>query len=216
VFNFKHFSPEVALTGANREVLLAGVRAESRVPSPGRAAWVKLSCWLLTAEAEWVPLAVQGLQVAFGRGAAFGLGAASRFSRGWRKNRRTFSVVWKQPVCRARSTAVNKGDAQQHNSVECFYALYISIRYLWCSEIPILVEIISCSDWYLHNANHLLSLHFHLNKIWQYNRQVFLLHILLHLHVYTELSAEIMLYLQGNGGFYQACTHKCKTVQPVL
>lgn len=72
VFNFKHFSPKVALAGANREVLLAGVRAESRVPGTGRAACLKLSCWLLAAEAEGVPLAVQGLQVAFGEGAAFG------------------------------------------------------------------------------------------------------------------------------------------------
>lgn len=66
VFNFKHFRPEVALTRANREVLLAGVRAESRVPGTCLAAWLELSCWLLTAETERVPLAVQGLQITFG------------------------------------------------------------------------------------------------------------------------------------------------------
>lgn len=69
VFNLKHFSPEVALTGANGEVLLAGVRAEARVP--GLAARLARGGRPLTAEAERVSLAVQGLQVAFGRGGAF-------------------------------------------------------------------------------------------------------------------------------------------------
>lgn len=66
VFNFKHFSPEVALTGTNREVLLASKRAEPRVPGTGLAALVKLSRGLLTAETKRVPFIVQGLQIAFG------------------------------------------------------------------------------------------------------------------------------------------------------
>lgn len=71
MFNFEHFSPKVALTGADGEVLLAGMRAESRVPGPSLAVWLQLRCRLLTAETEGVPLAVQGLQVAFGWGGAF-------------------------------------------------------------------------------------------------------------------------------------------------
>lgn len=62
MFNFKHLNPEVALTGTNREVLLAGKRAEPCVPGTGLAALIKLSCWLLTVETKWVPFTIQGLQ----------------------------------------------------------------------------------------------------------------------------------------------------------
>lgn len=121
VFNLKHFSPEVALTGANGEVLLAGVRAEARVP--GLAARLARGGRLLTAEAERVSLAVQGLQVAFGWGGAF------CFLLLWTKSWGAFAVFWKQPVSREQSTADNKGDNQQRSSVG-FCALYVSIRCL--------------------------------------------------------------------------------------
>lgn len=71
VFDFKHLSPDVAMTGTNREVLLAGKRAESCVPGMGLAAVVKLSRGLLTAETKRLPFTVQGLQIAFGQGRAF-------------------------------------------------------------------------------------------------------------------------------------------------
>lgn len=77
VLHLEHLGAQVALAGADGKVLLAGVAAEPRVP--GRAAGPGLSCWLLAAEAQRAPLAVQGLQVPFGQG------GASRVRLSWRK-----------------------------------------------------------------------------------------------------------------------------------
>lgn len=65
VLDLEHLGAEVALAGADGEVLLAGVAAEARVPGVGRAAGLGLWCWLLAAETQRGPLAVQGLQIPF-------------------------------------------------------------------------------------------------------------------------------------------------------
>lgn len=78
VLDLEHLGAEVALAGADGEVLLAGVAAEARVPG---AAGQGRGCWLLAAETQRGPLAVQGLQVPFGQGQ----GRASGISLPWRK-----------------------------------------------------------------------------------------------------------------------------------
>lgn len=73
MLDLEHPGAQVALAGADGEVLLAGVAAEARVPGAARQ---RLGCWLLAAETQRGPLAVQGLQVPFG---------ASGVSLPWRK-----------------------------------------------------------------------------------------------------------------------------------
>lgn len=77
VLDLEHLGAQVALAGADGEVLLAGVAAEARVP--GRAARRGLSCWLLAAQTQRGPLLVQGLQIPFAQGGTSGI------SLPWRK-----------------------------------------------------------------------------------------------------------------------------------
>lgn len=78
VLDLEHLGAQVALAGADGEVLLAGVAAEARVPGTGCAAGLGLSCWLLAAQTQRGPLAVQGLQVPFEQ-------AGASISQPWRK-----------------------------------------------------------------------------------------------------------------------------------
>lgn len=70
MLDLEHLGAQVALAGADGEVLLAGVAAEARVPGTGCATGRGLSRWLLAAQTQRGSLAVQGLQVPFGQAGA--------------------------------------------------------------------------------------------------------------------------------------------------